>query len=784
MTGSLPFTLAPLDGEPFEVWLHAYAARLDMSADHLAAALELPSRPASGLLTEPLPAQQTAITAATGLSGPAVIAMFAVRGPVPSPPLIRAWMPQQVTRFCPACLAESPAAMPAAWSLPVTFFCLRHDQVLASRCPHCGRKPARLHGAVLPPPARCGGRDGCGGRLDAAAPPSYADISAARTAQQAINQALASVRDPARTAATRRAALDRLTDLTTIASHLTPGDMARTRARFTPDMLAADTIPAAFALLAAPCNSRQPDPLAALATHIPGSTAPAAVPRTWGRASPELRARIAHARDMHLPPIDRLRHATTLPGPAIPAARPHGAPDLAAVRAARLPDQLWPDWALRLTSERSVRHDRFRPFALAGLLLPHSDMQVRHITALVSSQLKPDTAWHQLGKLTAPALRILTELAFAIDTHDIPIDYQRRRDLAASSTLIDESTWATITRTTSTPARGARIEHARRYLYDLITGCSLRTAPPPYQLTGKKAQASYAEFTTGITTGLASALSDHARRLLHGWGIDTEPVSWQPPSDWVTTTRWPGADPARTDSAPIHHALLHDQAPHARIAASLGISSDHLRQVLRHHPLPMPRRPTRRRLYPDDQQPGPHPAQDPDALRIDLDWLRQQYLTWHRTLADIAAEIGCTTAALNTFAHEHGIPVRHRGTNRYLSASAASGRHPSQIPQPLRQVLHGPQATQRLHRLLLIAQHPSIRQAAQAHSIPAASLYAQLARIERDCGGTIINRRPQPRATGNLTPLGERLCQQARDYLGWPPAQPPEVKKRTATTPR
>jgi hypothetical protein len=777
MTGSLPFTLTPLDQEPFEVWLHAYAARLAMSADHLAALIGLPSRPASGLLTQPSPAQQTAIGTATGLSGPAVTAMFTVRGPVPSPPLIRAWMPQQVTRFCPACLAESPAAMPPPWSLPVTFLCLRHDQVLASRCPHCGRKPARLHGAALPP-ACCGGRDGCGGRLDAATPPGCADISAARTAQQAINQALASVRDPARTAATRRAALDTLTDLTIIASHLTASGAAPTRARLTPDMLSAGTIPAAFALLAGPRNGRQPDPLAAVAAHVPGSAAPAAVPRAWGRASPELRARVARARDAHLPPIDRLRHATTLPWPLIPAPRPHGAPDLAAVRAARLPDQLWPDWALRLTSEHSVRHERFRPFALAGLLLPHSDMQVRHITALVSSQLKPDAAWHQLGKLTTPALRILTELAFAIDARDIPIDYQRRRDLAATSTLIDQGTWATITRTTSTPARGARIEHARRYLYDLITGCSLRTAPPPCQLTGKKAQASYAEFTTGITTSLATALSDHARRLLHDWGIGSEPISWQPPADWVTTTSWPGADPASTDPAPIHHALLHDQAPHARIAADLGISPDHLRQVLRHHPLPLPRRPTRRRLYPDDQRPGPHPAQDPDALRIDLDWLRQQYLTWHRTLADIAAETGCTTAALNQFAHEHGTPVRPRGTNRYLSATAASGRHPSQIPQPLRQVLHGPQATQRLHRLLLIAQHPSIRQAAQAHGIPAGSLYTQLARIERDCGGTLINRRPPPRATGHLTPLGERLCQQARDHLGWPlPAQPPASQR-------
>jgi hypothetical protein len=212
--------------------------------------------------------------------------------------------------------------------------------------------------------------------------------------------------------------------------------------------------------------------------------------------------------------------------------------------------------------------------------------------------------------------------------------------------------------------------------------------------------------------------------------------------------------------------------PVTGVASSLGISADHMRQVLRHHPLPMPLRPIRRRLYPDSQRPAPHPAQDPDATRIDLDWLREQYLTWHRTLADIAAEAGCTTAALKKFAHEHGIPVRPRGTTGYLNAVAASGHHPSQIPEPLRQALHGPQATQRLRRLLLIAQHPSIPRAAQANGIADNTLYTQVARIERDCGGPVINRRPKNRTADSLTPLGEQLCQQARDYLGLAAASP------------
>lgn len=767
MTSRLPFTLAPLDGEPFEVWLHAYAARLDMSADSLAAVLGLAGRPVYGQVTEPPPAQQAAILAATGLPGGQVAGMFAVRGPVPSPALIRTWIPQQVTRFCPSCLAEDPAAVPAAWSLPVTFFCLRHDQVLASQCPHCGRKPARPRWPALPRPACCGGQDGCGGRLDAASQPGCTDVPAARTAQQGISQMLAGARDPAGTAASRRTALDALTDLAVIAFHLATDDRSRHQAAWpTPDMLDTGTIPAAFALLACPRDGRHPDPLAGLAARIPDDAVPTAVPRTWSRSSPALRARIARGRDAHIPPIDRLRHATTLPGLRVPVPRPHGAPDPAADRAARLPDQLWPDWALRLTSDTSVRHERFRSFALAGLLLPHSDMQLRRITALVSGQLKRTGTLHQLGKLTTPALRILTELAFAIDEHEIPVSYGRRRELAAGSTLIDDRTWAAIARATgSRTGRSSRTGHARRYLYELITGCSLHTAPPSYQLDARPAGTEYGEFAVTVTASLAAALHEHARGLLDGWGLGGEPLQWQPPASWVTATTWPGADPADADPGPVHHAMLKGDMPVTRVAASLGISAEHMRQILRHHPLPAPLHPIRRRLYPQAPQPSPIPAPDPGAIYIDLDWLREQYLTWHRTLASISAEAGCTTAVLKKFAHEHGLPVRPPGTATGLSANTTTGRHPSQIPEPLRQILRGQQATQRLHRLLLLTQHPTIRQAAQANGIAEATLYTQVARIERDCGGPVIRRRPGPRPARNLTPLGEQLCQQARDYL-------------------
>ncbi|MDX6415545.1 MAG: Bacterial regulatory helix-turn-helix protein lysR family [Trebonia sp.] len=75
------------------------------------------------------------------------------------------------------------------------------------------------------------------------------------------------------------------------------------------------------------------------------------------------------------------------------------------------------------------------------------------------------------------------------------------------------------------------------------------------------------------------------------------------------------------------------------------------------------------------------------------------------------------------------------------------------------------------------AGHPSILAAAQALGLWQAALYQQVGRLERACGGPLVNRRPRPAGTAILTPLGQQLCRQARDYLGLqfdpvPPARP------------
>jgi hypothetical protein len=52
--------------------------------------------------------------------------------------------------------------------------------------------------------------------------------------------------------------------------------------------------------------------------------------------------------------------------------------------------------------------------------------------------------------------------------------------------------------------------NARRYLYELLTGCSLRTALPPYRLSSAESQGRYNDFVLGLPASLATALAGHA----------------------------------------------------------------------------------------------------------------------------------------------------------------------------------------------------------------------------------------------------------------------------------
>jgi hypothetical protein len=785
-----PFVLTPLPGEAFDSWVETYAARLRVSTVELAAALGLPhgylNTSIRLLLTSTPPQHLVVLASSTGLPPSTLARMFhdpalrPVAGRPATDSIRRSWSPTPGTRFCPTCLAGNGGRFHLAWRLPFTFLCVEHSQPLADGCPRCGRAPrARLRSnpqrnrgnrCAAPAPTRGAARHDarCATNLATARPLTVPDPHLARRAQLFINDLLTRVRNPDTTTAQRREAIDALTDLTVIAFHLAgPGRHDETPRRVQPHMLRADTLTTAVGLLTADHNIRASDPLTALVRQHAASPTARAIPESWRTASPTLTARITHHRDASMTPIERLRYASTLPSPT-PRSDPDNPSDPAIARAARLPDQIWSAWAVRLLADDTLDPTQFRQAAAVALLLPHSNLRLAAATALISAQISHHNVQHQMRILAktpggATALRILTELSMAIDRHDLPINYARRRHLAATTDLIDAATWRRLAHQFH-HFKGSRrrLEFARRYLYELLTAGNLAIAPHPYTLPHGILRFEYHDFVLGLPAGLVTTLAEHATDLLNQAGIN-EPLQWHPPTDWITVHDWPGADPDHTDPAPIHQDLISGTTP-SHVAKSHGLSTEHLRYLLRHHPLPgkdhrTPRRGTILPLQPDETPP-PHA---PGVHYIDPAWLREQYITWQRTLRGIATEIGCTTVTLMNFAKQHHIPLRPRsGGNAFISQTATTV-HPADLPDLLRTALTGQRARQRVERFLLIAEHRNLRQAAE-HGGGSRSAYSmQLTALERQCGGDLIGR-GAPRL-GELTPLGQQLRQQAMQHL-------------------
>jgi DNA-binding transcriptional LysR family regulator len=77
----------------------------------------------------------------------------------------------------------------------------------------------------------------------------------------------------------------------------------------------------------------------------------------------------------------------------------------------------------------------------------------------------------------------------------------------------------------------------------------------------------------------------------------------------------------------------------------------------------------------------------------------------------------------------------------------------------------GQGARRRIERLLVIAASQTLTQAAGTLRTTQSTLSSQLKTLEDACGGQLIERHPGTRGIGNLTPLGEQLCEQARSHL-------------------
>src|SRR5207245_1804790 len=68
-------------------------------------------------------------------------------------------------------------------------------------------------------------------------------------------------------------------------------------------------------------------------------------------------------------------------------------------RARHIPDQLWPDWAIRLTDQDQFNNPHLRSSAAIALLLPGSTLKQRQAAALIHPHIPPAALPHHLTRL-------------------------------------------------------------------------------------------------------------------------------------------------------------------------------------------------------------------------------------------------------------------------------------------------------------------------------------------------------------------------------------------------
>ena len=151
--------------------------------------------------------------------------------------------------------------------------------------------------------------------------------------------------------------------------------------------------------------------------------------------------------------------------------------------------------------------------------------------------------------------------------------------------------------------------------------------------------------------------------------------------------------PGGIDGDGLRDAYLIQQLPVADIAEQAAVSTSTIGRALNFHNIPARpvhvRRPRRSAIYPPTaRRPHPH-ANRPGG--IDPGWLRIQYVRRHRTLKDIAGEVGVSVTTVHVAVKAHGLTRsslrRHPDAlhderwlrTRYLEDEATAGEIASEL---------------------------------------------------------------------------------------------------------
>ncbi|MFF3860446.1 LysR family transcriptional regulator [Streptomyces sp. NPDC002209] len=530
----------------------------------------------------------------------------------------------------------------------------------------------------------------------------------------------------------------------------------------------------------------------------------------WGRRlSPVLKAVHLAAVAPSLRPGEQLRHRILTPMPRRPTRTGR---DIAR-RSRKVPGTFWPAWTARITPTDGVFPRTLAPILAASLLI-------------IDSRITLDDAAKRLGAITdgigmshvmqrlddrpdwKDMVTALVRLSDYLDAHDVPIDYERRRNLDYSR-LLPREHWHTICwRTGTLPGSGRRERVVRCHLFQRLSGLPIEASPGYSGEHEARFRNEVAQFVVWQTPELADELDIEARSFLAQHGIREEPVTWQPPTALHNELCLPGADPDRIDISHLHRMVRQRENPVQHAAEILGSSVEAVRHVLDEHPAPaaLPTLSSARatgrvrsrarseiprerlaRLYLDEHRSlvqigkltgfSRHTIRNlvreydislrkgPQDYRhrgtVERDWLFEQYVTRRRTLPDLARERGMSTANMARWAHTHHIPLRPRGGGSHDTALRA-GDTAAEQHTFLRKALSSPFAWQRIDRFLAASRFPTITAAAKGLDINISALTSQIKRLERDLQQPLLTRAGGGKAM-QLTPFGKRVVAAAEE---------------------
>jgi hypothetical protein len=603
--GRIPVRLDPIAGESFDGWLDAYAQRLLMSGRELGQALGVPpkllrlhgSNVARG---DPALNAERIAARACGLDPTQVSTMWFGLGRYDRLVADRVarqcarhravqWFarvlrPMVSSRYCPGCLRDSGGRWLVAWRLPWYLACPAHQTILTSDCAACGgtqryaglraqHVPKLLTVCSRPTAGRAGWFDHrCRHDLTTATPGAPAPDGLI-----ALQAEMLAILDPDVSDRRSDELVDRLVDVLILATRIGLDLRAIDRDRRNMPSILAGPLAVAHRALS---NPHGPE-MRAIATNDPART-PAALSQVWDGVSPALAAILLAQRDRRIGPTERLRYRTMTGA----ARRPNGADP--AIRLRTLPLALWPDWSIRLRPA-TIASDTFRIAAAIALCVPGSTHSIRSIRDNWPGPTN-EQRMIKFGRLVTAdphgtaILAALCALADYLDRHGAPVDYQRRRELAAEIELLDPAAWTVMCRAGGTPAGGRRkLAHARLRLWETLTAGLPQQAPHSLRLDSPEFLARHSGFALHLPAPTVHRLNEHARRLLDAHGCRHEPLTWSPNADVISLGQLPGPDPEAVDPISVHATFARQRTP-KQTAVDLGITLEHLRYLARKPP--------------------------------------------------------------------------------------------------------------------------------------------------------------------------------------------------------